>query len=220
VIADGDNVDLTNLQRQIIHRESAIGENKAVSAKAFACGLNSTIEVVAIPTRLAGDALDAAIAGVDLVLDCSDNFATRHAVNRGCVKHAKKLVSGAAIRFDGQLVAFDVAAGSPCYACLFADAFGDTNVTEGMSDAPEERCGVMGVFAPLVGMVGTAQAAEAIRLLCGVGEASTGRLRLLNGLDGRWREVRFARDRACSVCGTATLIHAHHTQTEREVRHA
>jgi len=128
----------------------------------------------------------------DVVLDCSDNFATRHALNRACVVARKPLVSGAAIRFDGQLAVFDLRRdGAPCYNCLFAES----------SDAAEERCATMGVFAPLVGIIGTFQALEAIKLVAGIGETLAGRLMLFDALGSRWHEVRLARDPYCPVCG-------------------
>lgn len=195
IIADGDKVDLTNLQRQTVHREAAIGRNKAMSARLSLMELNSTIDIVAVEARLDRAALDALISGVDLVLDCTDNFATRHTINAACLAHRKKLVSGAAIRFDGQLACFDFAnTTSPCYACIFPD------VVDG-AEADEDRCGVMGVFAPLVGVIGAMQAAEAIRMLTGIGESGVGRLRLFSALDMSWREVRFKQDARCLVCG-------------------
>ena len=197
-IADGDVVDLTNLQRQVVHREATIGHNKANSAAASLRELNSTINVVAVKRRLAGADLDQLVAAADLVLDCSDNFATRHAINAACVKHAKKLVSGAAIRFDGQLACFDFSnPTSPCYACLFPDV-------PDAAEAGEDRCGVMGVFAPLVGVIGAMQAAEAIRMLAGVGESTLGRLRLFSATNMSLREVRFRKDVDCMVCGVAS----------------
>lgn len=193
-IADGDVVDLTNLQRQILHREATIGMNKARSARAALLGLNSTINVIAVEQRLDAAALDRLVSGVNLVLDCTDNFATRHAINAACLKHEKKLVSGAAIRFDGQLCCFDFSIrASPCYACVFPEQV-DTE------QAGEDRCGVMGVFAPLVGIIGASQAAEAIRLLADIGESSVGRLRLFSAINMSWRNVRFRQDADCPVC--------------------
>ena len=190
-VADGDCVDLTNLQRQVIHREDAVGVNKAVSSVHHLRTLNSTISVDAIQERLAGEPLDNAVKVADVVLDCSDNFVTRHSINRACVRYSKPLVSGAAVRFDGQLTSFDLRrTDSPCYHCLFPDQVG----------AEEERCAVMGVFAPLVGIIGTMQAAEAIRLLCHLGEPLTGRLLMFDGLSFAWQTVRFRRDAQCLVC--------------------
>ena len=191
-IADGDRVDITNLQRQVVHREDTIGMNKAMSAQRQLRAINSTITIDAIQERLSGDALNEVVRNADIVLDCSDNFATRHAINRACVQHKKPLVSGAAVRFDGQITSFDLRrAESPCYHCLFPD----------QPDAIEERCAVMGVFAPLVGIIGTMQAAEAIRLLSDLGEPLIGRMLMLDGLSLNWQTVRFRRDADCAVCG-------------------
>ena len=190
-VADGDCVDLTNLQRQVIHREDTVGLNKAVSAVNQLRALNSTISINAIQERLAGELLENVVRSADVVLDCSDNFMTRHSINRACVVYSKPLVSGAAIRFDGQITSFDLRrADSPCYHCLFPE----------QADAEEERCAVMGVFAPLVGIIGAMQAAEAIRLLCHLGEPLTGRLMMLDGLSLSWQTVRFRRDTQCLVC--------------------
>jgi adenylyltransferase/sulfurtransferase len=193
-VADGDCVDLTNLQRQVIHREDTVGINKAVSAMNQLGALNSTIHIDAIQERLGGDALENAVKSADIVLDCSDNFVTRHSINRACVRYRKPLVSGAAIRFDGQITSFDLRrADSPCYHCLFPD----------QADMEEERCAVMGVFAPLVGIIGAMQAAEAIRLLCHLGEPLTGRLVMFDGLSLGWQTVRFRRDTQCLVCASS-----------------
>jgi molybdopterin/thiamine biosynthesis adenylyltransferase len=193
-IADGDVVDLTNLQRQIIHREETIGHNKAESAACGIGAINSTIVVESIAERLFGIALAQQVAKADVVLDCSDNFSTRHAINQACVRYRKPLVSGAAIRFDGQITSFDLRTGSsPCYHCLFPEH----------SDAEQERCAVMGVFAPLVGIVGAMQAAEAIRLLTGIGEPLTGRLLMLDARTMTWQSVKFKRDVECAVCSRA-----------------
>ena len=162
-LVDHDRVDATNLQRQIAHTLDRIGEFKADSVVKAVAALNPDVKVIPV-TELANDSLlDRLVGEVDLVLDCTDNFATRHAINRACVKHAKPLVSGAAIRFDGQVTVYDPrSAASPCYACIFPE-----------SDVLEEtRCAAMGVFAPLVGIIGTVQAAEALKLLCGIGQPS------------------------------------------------
>lgn len=190
-VADADAVDLTNLQRQVIHRTTSVGVNKARSAAAAIAALNPEVSVTPLEERLAGARLDECVARADVVLDCSDNFATRQAINAACVRARVPLVSGAAIRFDGQVAVFDPRPGSaPCYHCLFPDASGD-----------EERCATMGVFAPLVGVVGTMQAMEAIKLLAGVGEPLAGRLLLFDARATRWHEVRLARDPSCAVCG-------------------
>ena len=194
-IADGDTVDLTNLQRQIVHREDTVGMNKALSAQRQLRAINSTINIDAIQERLSGKALDEAVCKADIVLDCSDNFATRHAINRACVQHQTPLVSGAGVRFDGQITSFDLRhQDSPCYHCLFPD----------QPDAEEERCAIMGVFAPLVGIIGTMQAAEAIRLLSGIGEPLTGRMLMLDGRSLNCQTVRFRRDLHCAVCAQRT----------------
>ena len=194
-LADGDSVDLTNLQRQILHTTAAVGRAKAYSGKDTLAELNPEIEVTAVPERLEGERLDLLVASADVVLDCCDNFATRHAVNRACVKHAKPLVSGAAVRFDGQVSVFDLrSAEAPCYNCLFPE---DT-------EAEETRCAVMGVFAPLTGIIGTTQAAEALKVLAGIGETLNGRLLLLDGLAMEWRSIRLSKDPACKVCGGST----------------
>jgi adenylyltransferase/sulfurtransferase len=190
-LADGDTVDLTNLQRQILHTQESIGELKAVSGQRTLHRLNPEIVVEAVGKRLADEQLDALVTRADVVLDCCDNFATRHAVNRACVKHRKPLVSGAAIRFDGQLAVFDShRENSPCYHCLFPEG----------EDVDELRCAVMGVFAPLTGIIGAMQAAEALKLLSGAGDPAVGRLFLLDGLAMEWRSVKFGRDPSCTVC--------------------
>jgi len=191
VLADGDTVDLTNLQRQILHRSDAIGVAKPESGKRTLGQINPECRVVALSERLSGERLEQEVALADVVLDCCDNFATRHAVNRACVKYRKPLVSGAAIRFDGQVAVFDSRRDdAPCYHCLFPEA----------QDVEEVRCAVMGVFAPLTGIIGAVQAAEALKLLIGCGTSLAGRLLLLDGLGMEWREIRVPRDPACEVC--------------------
>ncbi len=190
-VADGDTVDLTNLQRQVIHRMASIGTNKAESARQTLAAVNPEVRVTVVPERLSGDRLGALVRAADVVLDCSDNFATRHAINRACVAAGRPLVSGAGVRFDGQIAVFDRrTAGSSCYHCLFPeDAAGE-----------EERCATMGVFAPLVGIVGTMQAMEAIKVLAGVGESLAGRLAMFDARANRWHEVKLSRDPHCPVC--------------------
>ena len=191
-VCDGDAVDLTNLQRQIIHRVESIGASKASSAAATIAGINPDIRVEPLEERASTERLMSLARAADVVLDCSDNFATRHALNRACVAARKPLVSGAGIRFDGQVAVFDLRRdGAPCYNCLFAES----------ADAAEERCATMGVFAPLVGIIGTFQALEAIKLVAGIGETLAGRLMLFDALASRWHEVRLARDPHCRVCG-------------------
>lgn len=192
VIADGDTVDATNLQRQILHREASVGLPKVASAAASLAEINPACRVIPLQERLSGQRLDEEVAAADLVLDCCDNFATRHAVNRACVKAGKPLVSGAAIKFDGQIAVFDPrSADAPCYHCLFPEA----------EDVEELRCAVTGVFAPLTGIIGAMQAAEALKLLAGCGRSLAGRLLLLDGLRMEWREVRVPKDPGCPVCG-------------------
>ena len=208
-IADGDMVDLTNLQRQIVHREDTVGMNKALSAQRQLRSINSTITIDAIEQRLSGSALEDAVDNADVVLDCSDNFATRHEINRACVRYQKPLVSGAGVRFDGQITSFDLRrADSPCYHCLFPD----------QPDGEEERCAIMGVFAPLVGIIGTMQAAEAIRILSSIGEPLIGRMLMLDGKSLNWQTVRFRRDEHCAVCApriAAKIMESkHETVTE------
>lgn len=193
-ICDGDRVELTNLQRQIVHRLDALGQPKASSAAATLATLNPDIRVDALEERAGPERIAALVRDADVVLDCSDNFATRHAINRACVAARKPLVSGAGIRFDGQVAVFDLRVeGAPCYHCLFAED----------AQSAEDRCATMGVFAPLVGIIGTIQAAEAIKLLAGIGETLAGRLMLFDALSSRWHEVRLARDPHCRICGAA-----------------
>ena len=194
VLADNDTVDLTNLQRQILHTTPAIGRPKVASGRDTIGLINPEVQVVALAERLEGARLDAAVHEADVVLDCSDNFATRHAVNRACVAHRKPLVSGAGVRFDGQVSVFDMRRDdAPCYACLFPED----------AETEELRCAVMGVFAPLVGIIGATQAAEALKILSGVGVTLAGRLLLLDALAMEWRAIRIRRDPGCAVCGAS-----------------
>jgi molybdopterin-synthase adenylyltransferase len=192
-LCDADRVDLTNLQRQILYATADVGQPKVDAAAARLAAINPDVELRRVASRVDGEALASLAASADVVVDCTDNFETRHAVNRACVAHRKPLVSGAALRFDGQIAVFDPRdPASPCYHCLF-----------GEGDALEEtRCATMGVFAPLVGIVGATQAAEALKLLAGVGESLAGRLLLLDTLAMEWREVRVPRDPECPVCGS------------------
>jgi molybdopterin-synthase adenylyltransferase len=190
-LADNDVVDLTNLQRQVLHATESVGSPKVESGAASIARLNPEVKVVTLRMRLEGEALEREVALADVVLDCSDNFATRHAVNRACVTHRKPLVSGAAIRFDGQLAVFDLRkSDSPCYACLFPEN----------AETEELRCAVTGVFAPLTGMIGTMQAAEALKLISGAGATLAGRLMIVDALKSVTRNIRLARDTACAVC--------------------
>jgi len=191
-ICDGDDVDLTNLQRQIVHRTEAIGRRKVDSARATLAAINPEVRVVGLHERVDGARIEALAAQADVVLDGCDNFATRHAVNRACVKLKKPLVSGAGVRFDGQVAVFDVRdARSPCYACLFPED----------AESEDVRCAVMGVFAPVTGIIGSIQAAEALKLIAGAGEPLIGRLLLLDALTMEVRNVKVPRDPACAVCG-------------------
>ena len=194
-IVDDDRVDATNLQRQIAHSTSRIGLLKVDSVREAVAAINPDVKVVPIAQRANDELLDVLVRKADVVLDCSDNFATRHAINRACVKHRKPLVSGAAMRFDGQVAVYDARrADSPCYACVFPES----------EQAPEANCATMGVFAPLVGVVGSVQAAEALKLLCGVGQPLTGRLLMLDGKFMQWSEMALSRNESCIVCGGQT----------------
>jgi molybdopterin/thiamine biosynthesis adenylyltransferase len=193
-LVDHDTVDVTNLQRQIAHTEARVGTAKVESARATLLGLNLGLQITALAERADSARLDILVAQADVVLDCSDNFATRHALNTACVRHGVPLVSGAAIRFDGQLAVYDPNDGqSPCYACVFPPdaAFEET------------RCATMGVFAPLVGIIGSMQAAEALKLLSGAGEPAVGRLLMLDGRNMTWSDIRLPRNPDCPVCGAA-----------------
>ncbi|PHV11666.1 HesA/MoeB/ThiF family protein [Chitinimonas sp. BJB300] len=193
LLADADTVELTNLQRQIVHRHDSLGQRKVTSAQATLAGINPQITVVPLAERLQGESLVTAIAQADVVLDCSDNFPTRHAVNRACFAQGKPLVSGAAVRFDGQFAVFDPRqADSPCYRCLF-DEDGDT------SDGP---CATFGVFAPLVGIIGAMQAAEALKILLDMPGIPLGKLMVLDLRTHDWRNLRFKRDPHCPVCAS------------------
>ncbi len=191
VLADRDSVDLTNLQRQILYRTADVGAPKVEAARTSLKAVNPEVDVVALQTRLDFPSAEPLVAGVDLVLDCSDNFPTRHALNRACVKQAKPLVSGAAIRFDAQIMVFDLRdAAAPCYACLFPED----------GEIEEVECSVMGVFAPLTGMVGSLQAMEALKLLAGAGESLSGRLVMFDAKRAEWRSVAVRKDPQCTVC--------------------
>ena len=190
-IADADNVDLTNLQRQILYRTDSVGAKKVEEARRALAAVNPEVQIVTLAKRVEGNDVDRLVAAADVVLDCSDNFATRHALNRACVKHRKPLVSGAAIRFDGQLMVFDLrSADAPCYACLFPE--------EG--EVEEVQCSTMGVLAPLTGAIGAMQALEAVKLLAGAGETPRGQLTLIDAKTSELRSVRVKKDPACAVC--------------------
>ena len=191
-IVDDDDLDLTNLQRQIAHTTARVGMPKVDSAAEAMRAINPDIAIETHKLRADETLLAQLISTADVVLDCSDNFATRHAVNRVCVAHAKPLVAGAAIRFDGQLSVYDTRdSNSPCYACLFPPD----------ASFEETRCAVLGVFAPVVGTVGTLQASEALKLLAGIGPSLAGSLLMFDGRRTAFDTLRVARDPACSVCG-------------------
>lgn len=192
-VADHDCVDLTNLQRQIAHETGSVGDLKVESLRSRLNAINPLVNVVAIAEKLEGEALQRAVFAADVVLDCTDRFDTRHAINRACVKAKKPLVSGAAIRFDGQVSVFDSRfESSPCYACVYPET----------SDFEETACAEMGVFAPLVGIIGSMQAAEALKLLADVSEAQTlcGRLLTVDAKTMETSQLRLKRDPSCSVC--------------------
>jgi molybdopterin/thiamine biosynthesis adenylyltransferase len=190
-LVDDDTVELSNLQRQLLHTTASVGQTKVESGRDMLHGLNPEISIEVIAQRLQEPELEQAVAAADVVLDCSDNFATRHQINRACVHHRKPLVSGAAIRFDGQVGVFDMRSEtSPCYHCLFPEA----------DDVQEENCATMGVFAPLVGIIGSVQAAEALKLLTGLGQSLAGRLLCLDARSMQWRSLNVPRDDECAVC--------------------
>ncbi len=192
-IADHDRVDLTNLQRQIAHETASVGELKVESLQRRVHAINPLVNVVTVPERLAGDSLQRAVVAADIVLDCTDRFTTRHAINRACVAAKKPLVSGAAIRFDGQVSVFDPrVATSPCYHCVYPET----------SDFEETACAEMGVFAPLVGVIGSVQAAEALKLLAVIdgAESLCGRLLTIDAKSMETTTLRIKRDLNCAVC--------------------
>jgi len=192
-LVDDDTVDLTNLQRQIIHRTSSVGTPKVDSARASLAEINPDVRVTALNERADRKRLLELVAQADIVIDCSDNFATRYALNQACVELKKPFVSGAATRFDGQVAVFDMRqASSPCYHCLYPE----------QSDALETRCAIMGVLAPLVGIIGSMQAAETLKVLVGMGTPLCGRLLVMDALHMELRTVKLSRDPACPVCST------------------
>ncbi len=191
-LVDADTVDLTNLQRQVAHTMDRIGQAKVASAREAIAAINPGARVDAINRRADADLLAQLVPQADVVLDCTDNFTTRHAINAACVAHGVPLVSGAAIRFDGQVSVYDPRdPQAPCYACVFPP----------QEQFEETRCATMGVFAPLVGIIGSLQAAEALKLLTGAGQPLTGRLLMLDGLRTAWDEIRVPRQAGCPVCG-------------------
>jgi molybdopterin/thiamine biosynthesis adenylyltransferase len=195
-LVDPDIVDLTNLQRQIAHQTDSIGKPKVDSAAVTLHQLNPQVKVSPLKASADSSLLEQLVPEADVVLDCSDNFSTRQAVNAACVHHNKPLVSGAAIRFDGQISVYDPRSGQqPCYACVFPPDVA----------LEEARCATMGVFTPLVGIVGAMQAAEALKLLCGIGTTLAGRLLMFDARSTEWTELRLSRNRACPVCSRQKL---------------
>lgn len=191
LLADNDKVDLTNLQRQIAHGQGDVGKSKVDSVQQTLLGLNPDVRITPLRSRLSGADLDRAVAAADVVVDASDNFTTRFAINRSCVRQHKPLVSGAAIRMEGQVAVFDSRQpGSPCYQCLY---------TEGEDE--EANCARNGVMAPLVGIIGSVQAMETIKVISKIGSTLAGRLLLLDAASMQWREMKLPRDPACPVCG-------------------
>jgi molybdopterin/thiamine biosynthesis adenylyltransferase len=196
-LVDHDTVDLTNLQRQIAHTLERVGSPKAESARQAIGAINPDPQVTAINQRADADLLDALVAQADVVLDCCDNFTTRQAINAACVKHGKPLVSGAAIRFDGQIAVYQPRdPASPCYACVFPPDL----------EFEETRCATMGVFAPMVGIIGAMQAAEALKLLSGAGPSLAGRMLMLDGRSMEWNEMRVPRNPVCPVCAARPAL--------------
>ncbi len=191
-LVDHDTVDETNLQRQIAHTHDRIGMPKVESARLTLLAVNPQLQITVLAERADANRLQALVADADVVLDCSDNFSTRHALNAACVQHRVPLVSGAAVRMDGQLTVYDASnPQSPCYACVFPPD----------AEFEETRCATMGVFAPLVGIIGSMQAAEALKLLSGAGTPAVGRLLMLDARDMTWSDIRLPRNTDCPVCG-------------------
>jgi molybdopterin-synthase adenylyltransferase len=191
-ICDNDTVDLTNLQRQILHRTSSVGKAKVASALSAIADINPEITVNAISERIANERMFEMVSHADVVLDCSDNFNTRYALNRACVQLKKPLVSGAAIRFAGQVSVFDMRyEDSPCYQCLYPEN----------AENEDTRCAEMGIFAPLVGVVGSLQAGEALKLISGAGQTLNGKLLLIDALNSGIRTIKMPQDKNCVVCG-------------------
>ena len=191
-LIDDDTVDLSNLQRQILHTTERVGMTKAESGKQAIAHINPEVDVIALQERAEGARLEELVAGASIVLDCTDNFATRHAINRACVAHKKPLVSGAAVMFDGQISVYDLRdETSPCYSCLFPED----------QDFPDVHSSNVGVFAPLVGIIGTSQAAEALKLMADIGQSLQGRLLMLDVRTMEWSKIEFAHNPDCPVCG-------------------
>lgn len=191
VLVDDDEVELSNLQRQIAHNSKRIGQPKVDSARNTIAAINPDVRVKTVYERLDDDALQRLVASVDLVVDCTDNFTTRFAINRACFKHMKPLVSGAAIRMEGQVAVYDpLQPDSPCYQCLYKEGSEDENLT----------CSESGVLAPLVGVIGSIQALEALKVLASLGESLAGRLQLFDAKSMEWRSLTLRKDPNCPVC--------------------
>jgi len=188
-IYDDDQVDLSNLQRQISHYTNDIGTDKVISTQQTLNKINPDIRVIAVKQRLQGSQLEQAVSAVDVILDCSDNFSTRFAINQTCVKHKKPLVSGAAIRFEGQVSVFSATDDSPCYNCLYAE-----------SGEELQNCATNGVISPITGIIGSIQAMEAMKIIMNIGETLTGRLLLLDGLSMQWNEMKLRKNKNCPTC--------------------
>jgi len=188
VLVDYDRVDLTNLQRQIVHATERVGQDKTTSAAQGLAALNPGVRVTTINQKLEGAALEEQVQQVDAVVDTTDNFASRFAINAACMRAGKPLVSGAVVRFEGQVAVFPP--GGPCYRCLYAEGGG-----------PDEACATLGVLAPAAGIIGSIQAVETLKLLLGIGQTLAGRLLLFDALNMEWREIRLRKDPLCPVCG-------------------
>ena len=192
-LIDHDLVELTNLQRQIMHAQNKIGQSKVASGKQFLEQLNPTIKIETIQTKATISLLDDLLPSVDIVLDCTDNFVTRHLINASCIKYQKPLVSGSALRFDGQISVFDPRnSASPCYACIFSPN----------EKFEEISCSSMGIFSPLVGIIGAMQAAQAMQVIIGFGDSLIGRMLLWDARTTQIDEIKIARNTDCSVCGS------------------
>jgi molybdopterin/thiamine biosynthesis adenylyltransferase len=188
VLVDHDRVDLTNLQRQIVHATERVGQDKTASAAHALAALNPGVRVTTINQKLEGAALDEQVQQVDAVVDTTDNFASRFAINAACMRAGKPLISGAVVRFEGQVAVFPP--GGPCYRCLYAEGGG-----------PDEACATLGVLAPAAGIIGSIQAVETLKVLLGIGQTLAGRLLLFDALNMEWHEVKLRKDPVCPVCG-------------------
>lgn len=188
VLVDHNSVDLTNLQRQIVHATERVGQDKTTSAALGLAALNPGVRVTTINQKLEGAALDEQVQQVDAVVDTTDNFASRFAINEACMRAGKPLISGAVVRFEGQVAVFPP--GGPCYRCLYAEGGG-----------PDEACATLGVLAPAAGIIGSIQAVETLKVLLGIGQTLAGRLLLFDALNMEWREIRLRKDPVCPVCG-------------------